>query len=125
MKRTVLSRIFILTHVLIVLTIIGVQAQGNGAGRLAGARAEFGQRHPRRSPEVRATARTNWLTKMLTLTPDQAAQVKAINLDAATKHDAIFASPKGRERAQERHQINKDREQKIAAILTDAQKAKW
>jgi hypothetical protein len=95
------------------------QQRGRGQGRGQGK----GQRRP---PEVRAEARTRWLTKLLTLTPDQAEKVKQANLTAAQKHDELLAgNVTGKERNQQRRQINLDREQQINAVLTDAQKASW
>lgn len=94
-------------------------AQQRGRGQNRGQ----GQRRP---PEVRAEARTRWLTKLLTLTPDQVEKVKQANLTAAQKHDELVASATtGKDRNQQRRQINQDREQQINAVLTDAQKAAW
>jgi Spy/CpxP family protein refolding chaperone len=69
----------------------------------------------------------DFLTKKLNLTPDQVAQVKAIDADTMTqmkalREDTSAAGPDKRAKMMDIHKASQD---KIRALLTDDQKTKF
>lgn len=87
----------------------------------------FAQEKTKKTPEERATKLTEKMTKKLDLTAEQAAKVKQINLDAATKKQTLKAANKGK-RKEIREQvkaIETDRSTQINLVLTDDQKVKY
>jgi protein CpxP len=97
------------------------------AAGLLFAGAAVAQDRQQRSPEELAKARTERLTTVLELTPEQAAKVQALHLKHAQEAEAQRARMKA-EREAKRAEMAKKREQQEAelkAILTAEQYTKW
>lgn len=79
------------------------------------------------TPEERAGKVTNKMKEKLALSADQEAKIKAINLEAAQKKDAVKAEAKGNKEELKNKiiVIEKERDAKIKAVLTPDQNVKY
>ncbi|MDX1903886.1 MAG: hypothetical protein SFU27_06985 [Thermonemataceae bacterium] len=82
------------------------------------------------TPEQRAANITEKMNKKANFTPEQKNQVYAINLDVAQRLQAVNQNLKSKRidnvaAAEQRKNLNKERESRIVAILTPEQKAKY
>ena len=83
--------------------------------------------HGGRNPEQREAHQLEFLTKKLNLTPDQVAQVKAIDDDSRKQMTALHedtSTPQADKRAK-MMDIHKASQEKIRGVLTDDQKTKY
>ncbi|GAB4490000.1 MAG: hypothetical protein OHK0045_13930 [Raineya sp.] len=85
---------------------------------------------PSANAEQRANAMTERMHKEANFSPEQKTQVYAINLEAAQKMLAVQQDSKNgsidaNTAKQRRKEINLERESRIVALLTPAQKAKY
>lgn len=89
-------------------------------------------RTPKLTAEQRATRYTKIMSKGLSLTPEQATQVKQITLTSAQKYDELLtklnAAEKGPERKAIRQEIKANHQahdQQVRDLLNDTQKPKY
>lgn len=76
----------------------------------------------KKTPEEKATHRTEMMTKKLKLTDEQVPQVKAINLEFAQKAEEIRTSTeKGEDRKAKMESLLTDTNAKMKTVLTDDQ----
>lgn len=85
------------------------------------------QEEQRKSPEERAKAHTERMTKQLDLNPDQVAQVEAMNLRFAQEAEAKRAARKTERDARkaEAEAMRAAHESEMKAILNSDQFARW
>lgn len=88
------------------------------------------QTAPADNAEQRATVMTERMHKEANFSPEQKSQVYAINLDAAQKMIAVQQDSKNgvidaNTAKQRRRAINQERENRIVALLTPEQRAKY
>ena len=72
-------------------------------------------------PEKRAEIRTEWMTKELGLSADQAAKVKAIHLQHMNKYESINAIPDLEQRKTAMAEVRKSQQAALKAVLTPEQ----
>lgn len=90
----------------------------------------FAQTKTPKTPEERATGRTNRLEKALKLTAEQKTTVYNANLDAAKQNDELRTKVKAKEvnkagAMEQKKSIESARDSKISAVLTAEQKPKY
>lgn len=73
------------------------------------------------SVEERADRRTEWLTKELELSDDQAAKVKAIHVQHLGKMEHIRSMPNEAQRRKAMHEVRGSQQKALEAVLTTAQ----
>ncbi len=79
----------------------------------------------KKTPEERATHYTEWVNKQVTLTAEQVTQVKAINLETATKMDEAETIADHKEKIEKIKALQEERDTKLRTVLTPEQWAKY
>jgi hypothetical protein len=88
------------------------------------------QQRQRQTPEERAKSQTERLDKLVKLTADQKKKIETINLDLSKQMDAKMQSNQGNQGNREAmrtamQEVDKTRDEKYKAVLTDAQFKKY
>lgn len=85
------------------------------------ANAQEGHQKRHKDPAARAEARTEWMTKELGLTAEQAEKIKAINLQHMTKIQSVKQIEDEGQRKQAMMDVRKSQQAAVQAVLTPVQ----
>lgn len=101
------------------------QGKGQGKGKGKGQTEASGQVgvSEKKSPEMRAKTRTEWMTKQLALSPQQQTDVYNVFLSSFTQIEDIKKVAKGEARQNRISIIKQNREARLKEILTPTQYA--
>lgn len=83
--------------------------------------AQEGHQKMEKDPEARAEARTEWMTKELGLSAEQAAKIKAIHLQHMTKMQSIKEMQDEDQRKKAMMEVRKSQHSAVQGVLTPAQ----
>jgi len=86
------------------------------------ANAQEGRQKMEKDPAARAEARTEWMTKELGLTAEQAGKIKAIHLQHMTKIESVKEMEDEAQRKQAMMEVRKSQHAAVQAVLTPEQK---
>lgn len=85
------------------------------------AQAQEGRQKMDKDPAARAEARTEWMTKELDLSAEQAEKIKAIHLQHMTKIQSIRSMENEEDRKRALGEVRKSQHAAVQAVLTPAQ----
>lgn len=88
------------------------------------ANAQQGPKGQDKDPAERAAKRTEWMTKELSLTADQAKQIEAIHLQHITKMESVKSMADVEQQKKAKAEVRRSQQSAIQAVLTPEQQAR-
>lgn len=86
--------------------------------------AQEGHKKMQKDPAARAEARTEWMTKELSLSTEQAEKIKAIHLQHMTKMESVKEIEDEAQRKQAMMEVRNSQRTAVEAVLTPEQQAR-